>query len=140
MAAAFFMTGPRTFRFLRAHRLAGRRAFAQVFDARLRKPVGPLVFVGLANGLPHNRLGLSVGRAVGNAVQRHRVKRLLREAFRLTQHDLPQGYDVVIVVRPHRCLTLTDYRDLLARGVAAIDAETGRRIARSRKREGEAMP
>jgi ribonuclease P protein component len=45
------------------------------------------------------RLGVSVGRRVGGAVERNRVKRLLREAFWALDEQLPEGHDFVIVAR-----------------------------------------
>jgi len=46
------------------------------------------------------RLGLSVGRRVGGAVERTRVKRVLREAFWEEARRLPEGSDYVVVARP----------------------------------------
>jgi ribonuclease P protein component len=46
------------------------------------------------------RLGVSVGRKLGGAVERNRVKRMLREAFWATADDLHAGLDFVIVARP----------------------------------------
>lgn len=45
------------------------------------------------------RLGLSVGRKVGGAVERNRVKRLLRDSFWGLADDLPPGHDFVVVAR-----------------------------------------
>jgi ribonuclease P protein component len=46
------------------------------------------------------RLGVSVGRRVGGAVERNRVKRAAREAFWALGERLPQGHDFVVVARP----------------------------------------
>ena len=46
------------------------------------------------------RLGVSVGRKVGGAVERNRVKRLLRDAFWAVAEDLPDRHDFVVVARP----------------------------------------
>ncbi len=46
------------------------------------------------------RLGVSVSRKVGGAVERNRAKRVLREAFWSLSELLPPGYDFVVVARP----------------------------------------
>ena len=110
--------------FPRSRRITRRRDFAAVFAARRGAQAGPLMVHGAPNGTKQCRLGLAVGRKVGNAPRRNRIKRLLREAFRHLQHELPPGWDLVIVVRPHGDHTgaldyarlLQDASEQLARG------------------------
>lgn len=48
---------------------------------------------------PFNRLGLTVGKSVGKAVVRNRLKRLMRESYRLIEDKIGTGYDFIIVAR-----------------------------------------
>jgi ribonuclease P protein component len=100
--------------FPKTHRLGGKDTFRRVFDARVREARGPLTIYAKPNGLDHSRLGLSVARRVGTAPRRNRIKRLLRESFRLMQHDLPGAYDFVVVARPHEPLALAEYQRIFA--------------------------
>jgi ribonuclease P protein component len=71
------------------------------------------------------RLGLSVSRKVGGAVDRNKVKRLLREAFRAEASRLPGDVDVVIVARP-------DALELVEReGLAGVQAAVAELVARA---------
>ena len=89
-------------RFQKQLRLLKPADFRRVLDARHSVSDHFLRLGGLANGLSHPRLGLTVSRKVGNAVARNRWKRTLREAFRLTQRDLPP-LDLVCIPRGDRC-------------------------------------
>jgi ribonuclease P protein component len=94
-------------------RLSGKRAFSAVFDHHARRSDGPLTVYTRPNGLAWSRLGISISRRAGSAVQRNRLKRLLREAFRIGRPELPKGYDWVVVVRGHAPMTLGMYGEKL---------------------------
>lgn len=82
-----------------------------MYAARCRAGDGQLlVYADVGNEQRGTRFGLSVSRKHGNAVRRGRLKRLLREAFRLQQHDLPAGLDLVLIPRQGGDPTLEDLK------------------------------
>lgn len=97
----------------------------------MKKPRGPLIGFAAPNGLGHWRLGLSIGRAVGSAVERNAVKRRVREAFRQTHTDFPLGarggFDLVVAARAHDTLAAPEYRALLTEIARALHAAWARR-------------
>lgn len=62
-----------------------------------------LVVYALRNKYGEGRLGITVGAKLGSAVQRNRVKRLIREIYRLHKHELRPNIDLVVVAR-HRAV------------------------------------
>lgn len=68
-----------------------------------------------AEDLSITRLGLSVSKRRGNAVVRNREKRLIREAFRLTQLERPQGLDLIVVPIATTPLTLDQVKQSLVK-------------------------
>jgi len=80
------------------HRIRRTADFARAYREGSRARGSVLVVVARPNGLEHPRVGLSVGRAIWrSAVRRNRLKRILREAFRLEQRALPAGFDLVLI-------------------------------------------
>ncbi len=113
------MTAPPN-RFPAALRVKRGEDFDRAYALRKRRDCGAIIVYGAPNGLPVTRLGLSVSRKVGGAVQRNRVKRMLREAFRAVRQGLPAGLDLVIVARPHREWEPERYRAAIAESAAHL--------------------
>lgn len=79
--------------------------------AKGRSGVSPYLVVYVRpNRRGYNRLGVTVSTKLGHAVVRNRVRRRLREIFRLNQDKLTQGYDMIVVARTRA--VHAEYREL----------------------------
>lgn len=97
--------------------------FERIFAAKQKAANGKLVVFALRNQLGWTRIGLSISRRHGNSVVRHRLRRLLREAYRLEQFQILEGLDLILIPgRDARTATQQDFRNAitsLARRVSA---------------------
>jgi ribonuclease P protein component len=85
--------------FPRTHRLLRRSEFLRIQQQGRRVHMGHFVMLVLRGRGTVTRLGVTVGRRVGCAVQRNRVKRVVREVFRRNRQLFPRDCDVVLVAR-----------------------------------------
>lgn len=93
---------------MRAHSLRRTSEFRRAFHEGKTAAGKYVVVHAVPNGLEIVRVGFPVGKKMGGAVKRNRIKRLLREAVRLSGAMPNQGYDFVIV--PRRRMTSPDLR------------------------------
>ena len=98
--------------FGREERIRKREDYQRIYDQGLRRHSQRFTIILCPNAAGMRRIGMTVSKKVGNAVQRNRVKRLLREFFRLNKSRLPASQDIVIIARKG-ILPLT-YRDVCA--------------------------
>jgi len=81
-------------------RLLSNNSFKTVLARRIRASDGLLVLFIAENDCSMPRLGISIGKAFGNAVRRNKLKRLIREAFRCNQHEIPHSFDYLVMISP----------------------------------------
>jgi ribonuclease P protein component len=110
-----------------------RRAsdFRRVYERRRSASNDWLIVYACENGLPHLRLGLSVSRKFGGAVQRNRLRRLYREAFRLTRSEMPVGLDLILIPRRPEEPSLEELKQALPRLVGQVARKIAREAGKS---------
>ena len=113
-------------RFRPHERIKAPADFRRAFERRKSASDAALVVHAVENGRAHARIGIAVGKKkVRKASARNRIKRLLREAFRLSKSGLPTGVDLVVVPRgPAGSLTLALALDSLTK----LARESARRL------------
>lgn len=124
--------GERLF-YRKRHRIRGSDEFDAVFAYKVRKSKGPITVFVMPNDHDEHRLGLSIGRRVGGAVERGRVKRMIREAFRHERGQLPmtsegRGFDIVVTARAHDGVGLEQWREWFVGAVVAAVRVVEKRV------------
>ncbi|CAA0104411.1 Ribonuclease P protein component [Zhongshania aliphaticivorans] len=89
-----------SFHFEKSSRLLNASEYQAVFDeSRLKVSTAELLFLARKNDLNRARLGLVIAKKnVKLSVQRNRIKRVIRETFRMNKHNL-QGIDIIVLAR-----------------------------------------
>ncbi len=96
----------------REWRLVRRSEYEAVYrEGRRRSNATFLIFLR-ANGLPRDRFGMSVKKALGNAVVRNRIRRRIREILRLHREEIAPGWDIAI--HPSRSVATMKFTKLEA--------------------------
>jgi ribonuclease P protein component len=91
-------------------RIRKRNDYSTVYQQGVRSNSEHLTVIARKNQAGINRLGLTVSKKVGNAVQRNRIKRLLREFFRLNKARFSIPQDIVIIAKKNA--SLLTYQDV----------------------------
>jgi ribonuclease P protein component len=121
--------GPPGERFPPAERLRRRADFLRCYRQGKRRQSHPALLYFLPNALGHPRLGITASRKVGEAVERHRLKRRIREIYRRSaeRRQLP-GVDVVVHLKSEaKEVAFSALRVELERLLRAVAAASSRR-------------
>ncbi|MFH1080007.1 MAG: ribonuclease P protein component [Pseudomonadota bacterium] len=97
-------------------RIRKKRDFLAVYQQGVRNHSNHFTVIAHRNPSGKRRLGITVGKKVGNAVKRNRLKRLLREFFRLHKEQFPPAQDIVVMAKwtkgARGSMSILSYRDL----------------------------
>ena len=87
------------FSYSKKERLLKRSDFVNLNQGSRRLHSKNFLIIIKKNDLGFSRLGITVTKRIGKAVRRNRIKRLVREFFRLNKDKLPKGYDILVIAR-----------------------------------------
>lgn len=85
--------------FPRWERLRLKRDFDRVFREGVSLQNELFTVVYARNGLDFNRIAIVVRKKLGKAHDRNRIKRWVRESYRIMKHEIAKGYDIVVIPR-----------------------------------------
>ena len=111
---------PSAFAFRPHEHLRRPADFQLVYDRRRSASDAWLLVYARENELPYSRLGLSVSKKFGGAVQRNRLRRLYREAYRLTKAELPAGLDLILIPRRREPPALAILKEIVPKLVRQV--------------------
>jgi ribonuclease P protein component len=104
----------KSFSFPKGERLLNRKDFVNLNRSGRRYQTKHFTALYKENGMDFTRMGITVNRRIGNAVIRNRIKRLLREFFRLNKETFIKGYDINFIAnRGAQCLVFMDIKQEL---------------------------
>lgn len=115
-----------TYSFSKDQHLRSKADFERVYALKCKAADGVLLLFAATNDISLSRIGLSVSKKHGGAVVRNRLKRLLREAFRLVQHQLPAGLDLIAIPLTKERASLEAYQDSLVKIVTRLKRRLNR--------------
>ena len=89
-------------------KISKNREYKKIYN-RGKSMVSPVIITYiLKNRFNSVRVGITTSKKIGNAVNRNRARRVIREAFRLLREKVNIGYDIVFVARTRTCIVKTE--------------------------------
>lgn len=90
----------KSFGLAKKERIVNAKEFEQVYKNGVISKSGCLIIRARPNKLDYSRMGIAVSKKLfPSSVNRNRIKRLIREAFRLNKHQFPKGLDLIVGIR-----------------------------------------
>ena len=80
-------------------RIKSNKDFTRLYNKGVFVSCGICTVYYRKNGMNINRIGISTGKKIGNAVKRSRARRVIRQAYRECEKDFPVGFDMIVAAR-----------------------------------------